>query len=221
MLNHMAATDATMRGLATLKAFAKRAGSGATTERCEVCSAPLAAAHQHLIDPHSHKIACSCDACAMLFDGANGQYRRVPRDARALADFRLTDAEWDALLIPINVAFVYHSSVAGRVLAIYPSPAGPMESLLTLEAWQEISATNPVLQVMRPDVEALLINRLGSRRAFAENQYFLAPIDECYKLVGLVRCHWRGLSGGETVWREISGYFSRLSEQSKRIATTG
>ena len=35
---------------------------------------------------------------------------------------------------------------------------------------------------MEPDVEALLINRVGPAR-----EYFLAPIDECYRLVGLIR----------------------------------
>ena len=42
-----------------------------------------------------------------------------------------------------------------------------------------------------PDVEALLVNRVGAVR-----EYFIVPIDECYKLVGLIRLHWRGLSGG-------------------------
>jgi Family of unknown function (DUF5947) len=217
MPQQIAISGATVRGLATLRAFAGRAVIKASTEHCELCSALLAVEHQHLIDPRSRKIACSCDACAMLFDGAAGQYRRVPRDTRWLADFRLTDADWDDLLIPINMAFLFHSSVAARVLAIYPSPAGPMESLLTLEAWQQIEEHNPALRSMRPDVETLLINRLGPHRGFANHQYFLAPIDECYKLVGLVRGHWRGLAGGETVWREISAYFSRLTERSARV----
>ena len=55
------------------------------------------------------------------------------------------------------------------------------------------------------DVEALLVNRVGSAR-----EYFLVPIDECYRLVGLIRIHWRGLSGGSLVWGEIAAFFDDL-----------
>ena len=64
---------------------------------------------------------------------------------------------------------------------------------------------------MEPDVEALLINRVGPAR-----EYFLAPIDECYRLVGLIRLHWRGLSGGTEVWKEIQGFFAGSEEQVQR-----
>jgi hypothetical protein len=44
--------------------------------------------------------------------------------------------------------------------------------------------------------------------------YFLAPIDACFELVGLIRLHWRGLSGGTEAWREIEAFFARLRERS-------
>ncbi len=56
-----------------------------------------------------------------------------------------------------------------------------------------------------PDVEALLVNRVGDRR-----DYFIAPIDSCYELVGLLRVHWRGLSGGTEVWERVAGFFDEL-----------
>ena len=108
-------------------------------------------------------------------------------------------------MLPINLAFFYHDSVQNRVLAMYPSPAGATESLLSLQAWCELEADNPALQKMEPDVEALLVNRIG-----ATQEYFLVPIDECYRLVGLIRANWRGLSGGTEVWKEIKGFFDRL-----------
>jgi hypothetical protein len=68
---------------------------------------------------------------------------------------------------------------------------------------------NPVLKEIEPDTEALLVNRVGDARA-----YYLVPIDECYKLVGLIRARWRGLSGGTEVWEEIGRFFAALEERS-------
>ena len=51
-------------------------------------------------------------------------------------------------------------------MALYPSPAGATESLLSLEAWQEIERENPQLTDMQADVEALLVNRIGHSRGF-------------------------------------------------------
>ena len=66
---------------------------------------------------------------------------------------------------------------------------------------------------MEADVEALLVNRLGAGRGFPMNQYFLLPVDQCFKLVGLVRTHWRGLSGGQELWQALEQYFAALTER--------
>jgi hypothetical protein len=42
---------------------------------------------------------------------------------------------------------------------------------------------------------------------------YRAPIDTCYKLVGLIRVHWRGLSGGKQVWQEIEQFFDQFNEK--------
>jgi hypothetical protein len=83
--------------------------------------------------------------------------------------------------------FFFRSTPDARVIAFYPSPAGATESLLPLETWSEIAAANPLLQEMEADVEALLVNRIGHVRGFAAAEYYVLPIDECYKLVGLIR----------------------------------
>jgi hypothetical protein len=182
-------------------------------EQCEMCGAELGEDHPHLIESTQRRLHCACDACAILFSGrADTKYRRVPRDMRSLANFQMTDAEWDALLIPINLAFFLQSSLDKRVSALYPSPAGATESLLPLETWASIVENNPALNRMEPDVEALLINRVASAP-----EYYIVPIDACYKLVGLIRLHWHGLSGGSEVWREIESFFSQLRSKAKRI----
>jgi hypothetical protein len=179
-------------------------------ERCDLCSAVLAPEHAHLLDLKSRQLVCACQACSILFGGAKaGSYRLVPRDVRFLSAFRLTDMQWESLLIPISLAFFFSNSQTGKVVALYPSPAGATESLLPLEAWQELVAENPILQELQPDVEALLVNRVGQAR-----EYYRVPIDECYKLAGIIRMHWRGLSGGAEVWDEIGKFFTSLKQRS-------
>ena len=91
--------------------------------------------------------------------------------------------------------------------ATYPSPAGATESLLPLDSWQTLASNNPLLTRITPDVEALLVNRVDRRR-----EYYIVPIDLCFELVGLIRLHWRGLSGGDSVWKEIADFFNRLKK---------
>jgi hypothetical protein len=73
--------------------------------------------------------------------------------AFALQGFHLTEAEWNDLMVPINMAFFFKSSLEGRVVAMYPSPAGATESLLALDSWNDIVARNSALNTMEPDVE--------------------------------------------------------------------
>ena len=196
---------------ASLRQFARKR---APVERCEMCSRELAADHQHLVEPASRKLICACGACAILFEGQAGtKYRRVPRRVLFLRDFQLSDGQWDGLMVPIEMAFFFKSTPQGKVIALYPSPAGPTESLLPLDTWTDIVEMNPVLHEMESDVTALLVNRVGYARGAAPAEYYLVPIDECYKLVGLIRTHWRGLSGGAEVWREIGAFYAALKNR--------
>jgi hypothetical protein len=179
-------------------------------ERCGLCDAGLAAEHSHLVEPATRRLVCACEACALLFSGqVGGRYRRVPRGVRFLAGFHLTDAAWDGLGIPIDLAFFVRSTPAEGVVAVYPSPAGATESLVSSEAWESLAEENPVLRDLEPDVETLLVNRVGGAR-----ECYRVGIDECYKVVGLIRTRWRGLSGGQEVWQAIREHFAGLKERS-------
>jgi hypothetical protein len=203
-------------GFGALRQFARRERK--PLERCELCSLGLGPDHPHLIELAQRRLLCTCEACAILFSGQGVKFKRVPRRVCSLPDFSLSDAEWDELMVPINMAFFFKNSIEGRVIAMYPSPAGAMESLLALESWNDIAARNPELREMEIDVEALLVNRLGYSRGHSAPEYYLLPIDECYKLVGLIRMHWKGLSGGTEVWQELGQFFNDLKARAVEIA---
>lgn len=201
----------------TLQRFARRAmaASAPIEERCELCAEPVPEEHRHLADVASRGILCVCRACSILFDkeaASQGKYRLIPDRSLYLDGFRLSDARWDSLRIPVGMAFFFHSTPVERVVAFFPSPMGPTESLLHFETWAEIERDNPVLGTMRPDVEALLVNRARGAR-----EHFLVPVDACYQLVSILRHHWKGFSGGEEVWREMDRFFTELRARSTII----
>jgi Family of unknown function (DUF5947) len=190
----------------TLRRFAR---PRTALKRCELCSVALSAEHRHMLEISGGRIVCACDPCAFRFPAViEGRFRLIPRDVRSLPDLHLTDFEWESLSLPINLVFFFHSTPEKRTKAMYPSPAGATESLLPLHAWDSLVSQNLSLARMEPDVEALLVNRVGAKR-----EHYLAPIDVCFELVGLIRVHWRGLTGGETVWEKIDQFFSRLERE--------
>ena len=103
-----------------------------------MCATPVPPQHPHLVQVAERRMLCACGPCGFLFDNpgaGGGGYRRVPDRYLSDPDFRLTDAQWDELQIPVGMAFFLHNSAQERVIACYPSPAGATESELELEAW--------------------------------------------------------------------------------------
>jgi hypothetical protein len=174
-------------------------------ERCEFCSEALASEHRHLLDTDRSEPLCVCRACSVLFhrDAASeGHYRLVP-DRR----IRLPAFPTKGLGVPVGLAFFVREG-QGAVIAHYPSPAGATEWEVDPPAWDDAVEQCPQLATMEPDVQALLVNTVRDRR-----QHWLVPIDDCYRLVAIVRREWKGLSGGTTVWPEIDAFFSALTER--------
>jgi hypothetical protein len=182
-----------------------------SAERCDLCATPLPGEHRHLLDLQSQSMLCACQACALLFERPDHpKYRLLPTRYLALPDVVLSDQQWDELLIPVNMAFFLASSQEQRVRAFYPGPAGATEALLGIEHWHELLASNPSLGLLSPDVEALLVNRLEQARAC-----YIVPLDCCYRLVGMIRKTWRGLSGGAEVWQSIHAFFAELQKRTR------
>ena len=187
----------------------------AAPEHCDLCQEVLAPNHRHLLELANRTLICTCTACFLLFhkDGAgSGKYRTVPRRFLAMPNFVMSDGEWDDLMIPVNMVFIYRSAGSKPVTALYPGPAGATESLLSLENWSTLVQNNPILETLEHDVEALLIYRVRGVR-----EYYVVPIDVCYELVGLIRRSWRGLSGGDAVWKNIADFFGRIRAQARLV----
>ncbi len=193
--------------IASLRRYARQP---VVREHCELCSAGLPEEHSHLVEPANGRMVCACEACALLFtDRLDGKFRRVPRRVQSLADLQITDEAWDSLQLPISLAFFVRSTRAGRVVAVYPSPGGATEASVPGDAWEMLLENNSKLRTLQADVEALLVNRTGG-----QSIAYVVGVDECYKLVGIVRTYWRGLSGGTEVWKEIGRFFAALERKS-------
>jgi len=180
-------------------------------EKCQLCAAPIAPDHRHLIDVERRQITCACQACAILFDGraaVGGRYRLVPRRYRSLDRSLLDDGLWERLELPVDVTFMFFSSSANRPVAFYPGPMGTTESALPLPAWEEIAARSPVLATLEPDVEAVLVRRTRGAR-----DYWIVPVDECYRLAGAMRVTWQGISGGDAMRETVDAFFRRLKRR--------
>lgn len=176
-------------------------------EHCDLCRKVLAPDHRHLLRLSEREILCACESCVALRSG-DPDLRPTGTRIVWLEDFDLSDEMWASFQIPIGLAFFMDSTTAGGIVAFYPSPGGSMESELDLDAWARLRRANPVLASLEADGEALLVNRVTD-----PPQQAIVPIDECYKLVGLIKAGWEGISGGAGPEEAIAAFFADLRER--------
>jgi Fe-S cluster biogenesis protein NfuA len=189
-------------GLDGVLAGGSLAGAAPRADACELCGQALADSHRHLLDTEHASLLCACQACSVLFtrdEAAGGHLRAVP--SRRVPVAGLSAAP---LGVPVGLAF-FVPEFGGGVAAHYPSPAGATRWQADPAAWQAIAREFPLLAGLAPGAEALLVNTArGTREAW------VVPIDDCYRLVAIVRRHWQGMYGGEKVWEEIGRFFGEL-----------
>ncbi len=186
-------------------------------EVCELCAEPISDDHGHLVDLQGRTLMCACRGCCLLFSsqGAGGtHFRSVPDRFLAFPDFELSPEQWDNLQIPVSVAFFFINSTLGRVAAFYPGPAGATESELALDTWAEVTAANPQLGTLQPDVEAFLV-RSRSGETGAGTECYIVPIDACYELVGHLRRLWRGFDGGAEAHARLDEFFDDVKARAR------
>jgi hypothetical protein len=175
------------------------------TEKCEICGQGLSDDHRHLLELGERQILCACEPCIAMRTGLENY---CPCGTRFLwlDDFEFPDELWAAFQLPIGLAFFFRSSGVDAVVALYPSPAGATESELHLESWEKLRDlnrdTNPILDNLVADAEALVVNRMGD-----EPEHAIVPIDECYRLVGLIKSTWEGISGGSAIENSVPKFF--------------
>lgn len=186
-------------------------------ERCEMCAAPIAEEHQHVVGLEDRSLMCTCRPCYLLFSdqSAHLRYRSVPDRYLSFPDLAFDQGAWDDLQIPVGLAFLFRNSVQERMVAFYPSPAGATESELSLDAWDRLRAANPGFDLLLSDVEALLIHR--ERDGGGEFRCVLVPIDVCYELVGTMRMTWRGFDGGQEARQAMQDFFATVEGRSKPV----
>lgn len=182
-------------------------------EKCEFCGERLAEEHSHVVSVENRGLMCSCRPCYLLFTNnaaAGGKYRAVPNRYALVQDLQISGEQWDSLQIPVGIAFFFSNSSIERTVAFYPSPAGATESLLPLDAWNELAASSSLVASLAPDVEALLARKLRDGAV----ECYVVPIDVCYELVGRMRKSWRGFDGGQEAWADIAGFFASIRAKS-------
>lgn len=169
--------------------------------------------HDHMLRLPDHGISCACSTCMLTMPKEDRLKPISPRRYVRLESFRMPDELWDGFQIPVGLAFFYWSSAEKKVKGFYPSPMAAVEVLLPIEdTWLELERMNPRLRELRSDIDALLVNRM---RGMAHN-YYLVPIDECYKLVGIMRTTWKGITGGREAEAAIIRFFEELGKKSSQ-----
>ncbi|MFL5996588.1 MAG: DUF5947 family protein [Streptomyces sp.] len=188
-------------------------------ERCELCAVAVGEGHRHLVDTEKRALVCACAPCALLMEqpgAAAGRFRTVP--ARYLTDpaHRLDESAWEALQIPVGVAFLFRNAALDRLVALYPSPAGATESELEPATWTDVLGGSRLAGLLEPDVEALLLRRTDGRF-----ECHLVPIDICYELVGRMRLLWQGFDGGAEARAALDAFFADVAGRVRPLGEVG
>jgi hypothetical protein len=181
---------------------------------CELCALPVEEVHGHVVDTADRRLLCTCYACGLLFDtgdAGRARFKAVPKRYARIPAPLFSEAQWEALGIPIGLAFFFENSATEHVVAFYPGAGGATESELPLDAWAELRNREPLIASMQSDVEAVLVYRPRG----CEARSYVVPIDACYELVGIVRSKWQGIYGGDDLNGSIEQFFARIAERAQ------
>ena len=195
-------------GFEVLRRFAK---ARAPVERCDLCGLEIGPDHDHLIDPAERRLVCACGACAVLFSAQAGtKFKRVPQDVtrtRRADDQRLRSGRRS------GCRSIWRSSTTARRRDGW-WPATPVRRARRSPCWssrpgRKSSASIPSSPACSPTSRRCWSTACAAART--RTACFLVPIDQCFRLVGIIRMQWKGFTGGTAVWEEIDGFFAELA----------
>jgi hypothetical protein len=172
---------------------------------CDLSGTSMPEEHRHLLELEERSIVCVCESCWAL---RSGEPQFIPTGSRVvwLDDITFPDELWARFRIPIGLAFFLKGEEG--IAAFYPSPAGATESELDLGVWDALSVLNPEIEELERESEALIVDRLSD-----PHRYAIAPTDDAYRLVGLVKANWQGISGGPGVEKAVTEFFDGLRDR--------
>jgi hypothetical protein len=182
-----------------------------------MCSEAIADEHRHVVNLEGRQLMCVCRGCYLLFTDTEAELRirAIPDRYLVFPDFALDRRQWEALQIPVGLAFFFHNSTLDRTVAFYPGPAGACESELDLQAWNDIRTADARADTIADDTEALLV-RVSDDETASPHAY-LVPIDACYEFVGRLRMMWRGFDGGHDVHNYVDEFFELLGNRCRVV----
>ena len=67
-------------------------------------------------------------------------------------------------------------------------------------------ALNPAVGELLPEAEVLIVDRMSE-----PPRAVITPTDQAYRLVGLIKSSWHGISGGPEVEQAVDGFFQELA----------
>ena len=170
---------------------------------CELCPIGIGEDHRHLLHLVERRIVCVCETCWSTRSG-DPEFRPPGSRTLVLDDFDMTDEVWQSFGIPIGLTFLCArvsaagSSPSTRARRVRPSPS---------------STSAPGTRCARPTRSSTASSptpRPSWSTARARRVYAIVPVDQAYKLVGLVKERWEGISGGRGVQEAVAEYFEAL-----------
>ncbi|GHJ42555.1 DUF5947 family protein [Streptomyces sp. TS71-3] len=134
------------------------------------------------------------------------RYRLIPRRRLRLPDTAVDDLGWAALRVPVSLAFFVPAVPPGQGATVgHPGPLGVTRSAVDPETWARVTARHPVLATLAPGTEALLVDRSRDRR-----EHWIVPLDDCYRLVAVLRTQWKGFTGGAEAQEHVRRFLAGL-----------
>ena len=138
---------------------------------------------------HDHRLLCVCRPCYLLFAPRGRRRRPLPRRRRGRCagstTWSSTRRDWDALRIPVDLAFFFRQQpTRTALLAFYPGPGGATESDARPARLGRHRSTPTRCST---DDRCPTSRRCCCAATTARSPAHLVPIDVCYELVGVVR----------------------------------